>query len=59
VSVSLATLPVEVEAAAYSTAVVTGLPVYVQWSGEEWLMTEQAPDVACWVFMPVPQAQAA
>ena len=58
-SVRLAAVPTEVEAAAIATGCITGLPVYVLWTGDEWLMTEQAPDVACWVFMPPPMTVAA
>lgn len=53
--VRLATLPVDVEATAYAAAYLSGLPVYVVHDGDQWNVTEHAPDVPCWVFQ-VPQA---
>jgi hypothetical protein len=57
--IRLAALPLDIEAAAIATGIATGLPVYVSWTGDEWLMSEAAPDVACWVFMTPSMAQAA
>jgi hypothetical protein len=56
--IRLAALPLDTEAAVIATAELTGLPVYVSWTGDEWLMSEEAPDVACWVYMPPAMAQA-
>ena len=52
-------LPPDIESLAMATGCITRMPVYVVWTGDEWLLTEQAPDVACWVFMPPPMALAA
>lgn len=58
-SVTIAALPVEVEADAMARACLSGSPVYVPWTGDAFELTDEAPDVACWVFMPPPMVQAA